>query len=240
MNLPEPCRNFILSASELQQLGLKKPSSSMLLAAIETCTKWRAARGGTPDKLGSGSYGNIFSMVMQREEGDGSFSAPQQMAIKVERFSNREITGFVQEAEFGKLMAQKGIGPQIYDTFHFRMNTRALPIVGIIMMERFQMDMFTFLFNPNSPSQPYAPTKAELRDAIGQMGDIIDKMIMPPDPLFCSDIKSENFLINFNPLRVRMTDFGAPFCMQRLPEHIRNIRDIARDKLQRSRYCCNS
>lgn len=222
---PPPCQ-FSISSHEATEYYNSVPSPATLLSAIESCTDWRAVLAGSlPTELGKGGFGRVFSMNMQKNG-----HPPQQMAIKVENFSRFSLLKFHEEAKFGKVMAQKEIGPQIFDTFYINIR-RVGGFVGIIMMERFTMDAFDFLFNPHL--HPHT-TLAEIRDAIGQMGDIIDRIVMPPDPLFCSDVKPGNFLVNFNPLRVRMSDFGPPFCTVRLPTYIRTIRDTARDKLQRS------
>ena len=106
------------------------------------------------------------------------------------------------------------IGPQIYDAFYYTYPPPLYSerIIAIMLMEKFDTDVENYLAKDiNHMGNLLRPQAiAEKKSVCSQMIELLKKMVS--NNLFCGDIRSDNFVMNKKPLKIRIIDFGDKFC----------------------------
>jgi hypothetical protein len=130
-----------------------------------------------------------------------------------------KIIAVKKEAEYSADMGIKGIGPEVYLTFH----TNNLPDVlipsktisfelhkgflQVIVMQSFDQDCHDYIRTASNIN--------DVKTIVQGMLNVFLKAINEnPEALFCTDIKPGNFVVNRATREVKMIDFGADYCKQ--------------------------
>ena len=167
---------------------------------LDQCSSWKTLENEKPRFIGSGSYGVVYSMVLNHK------GRKKDVAVKTIYMDNsdsllKEETE--REIRYAKLMAKAHIGPKIYDEFIYQLNNESNII--IIIMERFER-------SGSSALNTGKITKTQKKIIIKKMINLMKHMISKK--MYCFDIKPGNFVVNIkkNKITVRMIDFGGQFC----------------------------
>ena len=166
------------------QLGM----GTLIGFILSKCSSLTFIKSKKMDFIGRGSFGMVIGGVLKRKK---------KVAIKYIMIQNATIRKqTIKEVRFANLMAKKNIGPKVYDSF--MVNLPKMDIV-VIIMERFETD-----------GAYISPSHSKNHTIIQRMMLLIRKMIH--NKLYCFDIKPINFVLNRDPLEVKMIDFGGKFC----------------------------
>jgi hypothetical protein len=115
----------------------------------------------------------------------------------------RFIKNMYYEVDYSYKMGEHDIGPQVYDAFFYIKNDE---INQFILMEKFQNSVSNWLLSESTNFN-----QLNCNYVANKMLELLHKQIFVLET-YCSDIKVDNFVINFKPLKIRMIDFGIEWC----------------------------
>jgi len=169
--------------------------------------------------LGSGTHGIIYPVIVKI--GSKEIILIIKKISKTVNTKHQEdifIEDMYDEVDYSYEMGKYDIGPRVYDAFFYQSGN---VINQYILMEKFDTSVENWIFS-NDSSLTYSNCKF----VANEMLDLLHKQIFVLNT-YCGDIKTENFVINLNPLVVRMIDFGIDWCSDsKLPKEYSKIKSI--------------
>jgi serine/threonine protein kinase len=170
-------------------------------------TNWRDCK-----LIGRGTFGEIFKLVVDFTNNDGTISMP--VAVKKVLINFNYNTGDAdEEANIFKVMSDLEISPELY--CYFRTDK-----YQYFIMEKMDMNCIE-VFNTDFGSDSITIKQLVLIDII-----TLIKSQIYYSGMWCTDIKFENFVVKFNDLvpKTRMIDFGI-WCNRRDSEEWEHLDD---------------
>lgn len=159
--------------------------------------------------LGKGSYGCVIPGVIELD--DKMIDVAIKVIIK-KGHNRKNLLLLNKEVEYATKMGNADIGPKVYSSFYW-FNKQKNKGYQFIIMEKMDTDVYNYL----KTNSKYG------KEAVSDILKIIYRQIYDYR-LFCSDIKSSNFLISIKTNeqsieepRVRMIDFDYTFCNKKIP-----------------------
>ncbi len=154
--------------------------------------------------LGSGTYGIIFP-VLVKFGSEKTTLILKKISMVTETIKQEDdfIEDMYDEVDYSYEMGKHNIGPRVYDAFFYRLDHT---INQYILMEKFDTSVANWLLSNNN-----SLNFSNCQFVTNEMLELLHKQIFVLD-IYCGDIKTDNFVINFNPLVVRMIDFGIDWC----------------------------
>jgi hypothetical protein len=174
--------------------------------------------------LGKGAYGTVYEAIVKfgSEEVDLALKKISK-TFKKKKDQDRFVDDMYDEVEYSYDMGRNKIGPHVYDAFFYQEGD---VINQYIIMEKFDTGVANWILSDDDRfSSELTYKNCQL---VGEgMLDILYKQIFILN-VYCGDIKTDNFVVNFNPLVVRMIDFGIDWCNDsKLPNAYSKIKSIS-------------
>lgn len=183
--------------------------------------------------LGKGTYGIVYPVIVQ--------FGTKEVTLVLKKISNTLTTKTKQnefidemydEVEYSYDMGKNRIGPHVYDAFFYQDGNT---INQYILMEKFDTSVSNWIL-----SQSNLLNSKNCQFVGDEMLNILHKQIFVLNT-YCGDIKTDNFVINFNPMIVRMIDFGIDWCSNtKLPNEyskVKSIKEYSLDIKKEIFYC---
>ena len=192
-----------------KEIVLDKPRPSnkdlemlkIVVKKMYICTNLRFKRKDKELKrarvLGEGSFGSVWGINnLIIEHDDGQIEGPYNVALKLSIYSEDmgghypHYIDFEEESQYGMHAAKHKLGPDIYGAFYFKtIFKKSIRFIGVTIMQRYDMDLDTFLTITDKKEVPALIKKMIIR----RMHEIVEQMT--ESGLFCHDIKPANFVI---------------------------------------------
>lgn len=155
-------------------------------------------------ELGRGTYGVVSPVIVK-------FGSKEIVLIlkkisktfKTQKRRNNFIDDMYDEVDYSYTMGKNGIGPRVYDAFFYQEDDC---INQYIIMEKFDTSVANWILSQSSKL-----TTNNCQKVTDQMLDLLHKQIFVLNT-YCGDIKTDNFVVNFDPMIVKMIDFGIDWC----------------------------
>ncbi len=170
-------------------------------------------------EIGSGSYGTVFPVIVK--------FGSKKIVLILKRISKTfltkiQIDDFIDdmydEVDYSYEMGKYNIGPRVYDAFFYQNGN---VINQYILMEKFDTSVANWIL-----SDDISLTYDNCIFVTEEMLELLHKQIFVLNT-YCGDIKTDNFVVNFNPLAVRMIDFGIDWCSNsKLPNAYSKVKSI--------------
>lgn len=173
--------------------------------------------------LGKGGYGTVYDATVKF----GSKKVNLAFKKISKTFKNKKdrkqfIDDMHDEVAYSYDMGKNKIGPHVYDAFFYQEGDI---INQYIVMEKFDTGVAGWILSEDEYSQELTAKNCQLVG--GGMLDILHKQIFILN-VYCGDIKTDNFVVNFHPVSVRMIDFGIDWCSDsKLPSAYYKIKSIS-------------
>jgi hypothetical protein len=240
-----PHYKFMRSSSNAQTYFLANKNRNCFENDLDQCIDQTITFIGAPTIIGAGTFGVLLKFMSNK--GDIAMKFIFNISDPEER-SSGDFINMEKELAFSYHMGNIGIGPEVLDSFYYnfdyaekekypiiseiigqvsgafkgdykqfryikdqlRRGNQNVPIeIQCIVMTAYEMDCSSALYDMSVDSD----TKI---DIVKQMTSLIDTQLR--SGLFCSDIKTSNFVVNGvknrTNLDVRMIDFGVDFCTE--------------------------
>lgn len=195
---------------------------------------------GDPVMMGSGTFGIFFNV--EYTERHTTKIMGMKVVIRILNKSESTLEDYYEmqkEVGYSAMMGELDIGPKINDAFFYEFEVSELStyrilngLINIITntnpnmhaIQRLQqanpddiMKVQFMLMDKYEMSCHQALTSSTID--IDTKIQIVRKMVLLlqhqiEEGLYCNDIKPGNFVVNLNPLDVKMIDFGADFCKE--------------------------
>jgi serine/threonine protein kinase len=171
--------------------------------------------------LGSGMSGTVYPAVV-------NFGSKKivlilkkiSTTVKTKAQENNFIDDMHDEVDYSYEMGKNHVGPRVYDAFFYQSGN---VMNQFILMEKFDTSVANWVL-----SNDLSLTYANCIFVTNQMLELLHRQIFVLDT-YCGDIKTDNFVINFNPPVVRMIDFGIDWCSSsKLPKAYSKVNSIKR------------
>jgi len=182
------------------------PKSNSEDETLKSCTDVQITNIFSHEELGRGTFGVLFPVVATIN-GRSTNLAVKKIQVRLKKKVVPEIVihDLYYEVENSYNMGKLEIGPIVYDAFYTR---DAKYINQYIIMEKMDISVRKWI--------ELDPHIANFSNSVCQtvtqgMLNLMYKQIFVHQ-VYCVDIKADNYLINFKPLKIRMIDFGADWC----------------------------
>jgi hypothetical protein len=171
-------------------------------------------------ELGRGTYGVIYPVIVQFGSQDITL-----ILKKISKTFNKKkeqdnfIKDMYDEVDYSYEMGKNKIGPRVYDAFFYQNGDL---VNQYILMEKFDTSVANWILSNNSKLSSTNCAFVGIK-----MLDLLHKQIFIMNT-YCGDIKTDNFVINFDPLVVKMIDFGIDWCSTlKLPKIYSKVKSIS-------------
>ncbi len=170
-------------------------------------------------ELGRGSFGVVYSVLIGKPPNQNTVVMKKiETAISKYTSENSIIENMYYEIEYSYKMGNSGVGPRVYDSFYYIHNKI---VTQFILMEKFDSSVSRWMMSHSSVKSRENCTKV-----VTSMLDLVYRQVFELN-IYCLDIKVENFVINTNPIDVKMIDFGIDWCtMCKLPRMYLVLREL--------------
>ena len=173
---------------------------------LKSCTDVQITNILNHEELGRGTFGVLFPVVAILN-GKQTKLAVKKIQVRLKRniVPENVIHDLYYEIENSYKMGQLGIGPIVYDAFYTRDSKY---INQYIIMEKMDISVRKWIeLDARTTNFSISTCKTVTQEML----NLMYKQIFVHH-VYCVDIKADNYLINFKPLKVKMIDFGADWC----------------------------
>jgi len=176
-------------------------------------------------ELGRGQNGVIYPVIVKFGSKEITLVIKKiSKQISTKKEEKLFIEDMYNEVDYSYEMGKNEIGPHVYDAFFYKNGNT---LYQYILMEKFDTSVSEWILSESS-----LLTNRNCTFVTDQMLDILYKQIFNLNT-FCGDIKTDNFVINFNPFIVKMIDFGIDWCDNvKLPNAYSKIKSLKNKSLQ--------
>lgn len=170
-------------------------------------------------ELGSGRHGVVFPVLVKFGSKNITLILKRiSVTVKTKKQADNFIEDMFDEVDYSYEMGKHSIGPRVYDAFFYESGHI---INQYILMEKFDTSVANWILSDSS-----LLTYSNCQLICNKMLELLHKQIFVLNT-FCGDIKPDNFVINFNPIIVRMIDFGIDWCSNtKLPKEYFKLKTL--------------
>lgn len=155
------------------------------------------------DKIATGAYGTIYPVIVNDDSKKKTLILKKISSYIPKDEQKKYIKNMYYEVNYSYNMGKFNVGPIVYDAFFYKNKD---DITQIILMEKFDMSIANWLLCGSKSLTPVNCNYVSSR-----ILELLHKQIFTLNT-FCCDIKVDNFVLNINPFKVRMIDFGIEWC----------------------------
>ncbi len=206
--------------------------------AVKKCSKLDVVYL-SKEEIGKGTYGIIYPIIVKTKPNLNPITLILKRITSISDTKSEQkkfIKSMKFEVEYSYKMGEKNIGPNVYDTFYntYIDDENRYITNQYILMEKFELSVSNWLVSGSKTLNV-----ENCNYVSDQMLELLFNQIFK-SKIYCIDIKVDNFVLNINPLKIRMIDFGIDWCNSKLPNDYRVIKILKKFSSKKKKeifYC---